>query len=191
MANVKQLINNSIAVIFQWAVGYISSVFLTIPVLSSVAFGIIAYLAFIGDDMSFLQNYSWIIPITAEGNLTLDGSGIMGLFFKISFLVLLIKEAVLYVTRKFTGNDFRLSFKHSFLLGLLILTIAYIPAMIAIPCLSVNTDSTKTFLTIFETVMFIAAVASYSIYAIINYHSRHVSGFIKSTSLNERERSGA
>ncbi len=180
MTNLKKFTGNTIAIIIQWTLGYFSSVFLTLPILSSVAFGIVFYLGVFGEDVSFLQRFAGILPFSADGDLVMDGPAILDLFFKISLGIFLLKEIILFAARKITGQDYRLSFKNSFILGLIVLILTHLPAVFVIPSLAAATSSTRTFLLFFEGLMFTGAVGSYTIHAGIDYFSASVGSYIRS-----------
>ena len=184
MSKSKTLAGKSIGIIIQWTLGYFSSVFLTLPVLSSAAFGIVFYLGVFGEDVSFLQRFEGILPFSADGNLAMDGPAILDLFFKISLGIFLLKEIILFAARKITGQDYRLSFKKSFIWGLIVLILTHLPAVFVIPSLAAATSSTRTFLLFFEGLMFVGAVGSYTIHAGIDYFSASVGSYIRSAIIN-------
>ena len=189
MTNLRRYSGNTIAIIFQWTLGYFSSVFLTLPILSSVAFGIVFYLGVFGEDVSFLQRFAGILPFSADGDLVMDGPAILDLFFKISLGIFLLKEIILFAARKITGQDYRLSFKKSFIWGLIVLILTHLPAVFVIPSLAAATSSTRSFLLFFEALMFSGAVGSYTIHAGIDFLSGSAAAYIRSAILDQEQTS--
>ena len=164
-----------LGIILAYVMKYLANGLLAFTILSTFGALMIGYISIIGEDMPFLRYIDFLLPLDDTGSGTLHGGDILRVFSYLATITFGLSEAfraikrLLFPNARTTGDvTFTMALKRSVLISLLIITIIFALAAIAMPFAPLSENTTPLEMYIVLGAFYATAIFFYGLFKTID-----------------------